>query len=536
MKKIMIFGIMMILALGGVLTACAAKTYEVDYCGEQQMYDGAKDSYAPGKEVTLRYTLIASDTSYAFYLDGEELDVEFDSNKGYFIRFTMPDHDVRLECVTKNTMADQIPTLEAEPEENLPENETEPETQPAETAAPEPETEEVVAVPEQVYVYTLPLVKYFSQQWEWDDEILLALSEYNGVVLPDDEKHVNPALAEALDQTKNMATRAMNDEFDNLLAVAKDELALLGADSFVTKSSTMDVQIRRADNVAVSWLTDSTLVYGNINGRYLNGTTFDTETGKQLMISDVIRDMSKIPAIVKKELQSHTWNGDFYSDTAVEDYFRDTPEDGIRWTLDYNGVTFYFASGEIADLGDGHLAAAVTFAEYPDLFNEKYTAVPESYIVELPLNHPFYTDLDGDGDVEELNVTPFRHESGLFYESFGVYTDTDAQYYHAEFSADILHRTGGYHPYYIKTADGRQYLYVFAEGSELAPGAMELRVLDVTGGKLTEAGDMHAGPGYVPVDCSYALTDPENMMLENFGLMQEAAAHRVGDNGMPVRQ
>ena len=272
-----------------LFTGCGEKTFEVDYCGEKLMYDGAKDSYAPGKEVTLRYTLIASDTSYAFYLDGEELDVEFDSNKGYFIRFTMPDHDVRLECVTKNTMADQIPTLEAEPEENLPENETEPETQPAETAAPEPETEEVAAVPEQVYVYTLPLVKYFSQQWEWDDEILLALSEFNGVVLPDDEKHVNPALAEALDQTKNMATRAMNDEFDNLFAVAKDELALLGADSFVTKSSTMDVQIRRADNVAVSWLTDSTLVYGNINGRYLNGTTFDTETGKQLMISDVIK-------------------------------------------------------------------------------------------------------------------------------------------------------------------------------------------------------------------------------------------------------
>ena len=70
-----------------LFTGCGEKTFEVDYCGEKLMYDGAKDSYAPGKEVTLRYTLIASDTSYAFYLDGEELDVEYDSNKGYFIRF-----------------------------------------------------------------------------------------------------------------------------------------------------------------------------------------------------------------------------------------------------------------------------------------------------------------------------------------------------------------------------------------------------------------------------------------------------------------
>jgi hypothetical protein len=524
----------MILAFVGVLTACAAKTYEVDYCGEQQMYDGAKDSYAPGKEVTLRYTLIASDTSYAFYLDGEELDVEYDSNKGYFIRFTMPDHDVRLECMTKNTMADQIPTLEAEPEENLPENEpekpsgvpTEPEVQPEDDVPPEE--------PIKITVQPLTLSRFFAQQWEWDGEILLALSEYNGVTLSGDSIGKYPALAEALEQTKNMAVRSMSDEFDNLLADAKDELALLGAGSFVAKESTLDVQVRRADSIAVSYLTDSTLVFGKINDRYLNGTTYDTETGKQLMITDVIKDMSKIPAIVKKELQSHMWNGDFRSDTAVEDYFRDTPEDGIRWTLDYNGVTIYFASGEIADLGDGHLAAAVTYAEYPDLFNEKYTAVPESYIVELPLKHPFYTDLDGDGNVEELNVTPFWHENGLFYESFGIYTDTDAQYYYAEFSADTAHRTGGYHPYYIKTADGRHYLYIFAEGSELASNDMELRVIDITGGGFKEVGDMHVAPGYIPVDCTWALTDPENMMLENFETQQETAAYCVGSDGMPA--
>ncbi len=514
----------MILAFVGVLTACAAKTYEVDYCGEQQMYDGAKDSYTPGKEVTLRYTLIASDTSYAFYLDGEELDVEYDSNKGYFIRFTMPDHDVRLECMTKNTMADQIPTLEAEPEENLPENE------PEKPSGVPPEE------PIKITVQPLTLSRFFAQQWEWDGEILLALSEYNGVTLSGDSIGKYPALAEALKQTKNMAVRSMSDEFDNLLADAKDELALLGANSFVAKESTLDVQVRRADSIAVSYLTDSTLVFGGINDRFLNGTTYDTETGKQLMITDVIKDMSKIPAIVKKELQSHMWNGDFRSDTAVEDYFRDTPEDGIRWTLDYNGVTFYFMNGELADLGNGHLAASVTFAEYPDLFNEKYTAVPESYIVELPLKHPFYTDLDGDGNVEELNVTPFWHENGLFYESFGIYTDTDAQYYYAEFSADTAHRTGGYHPYYIKTADGRHYLYIFAEGSELASNDMELRVLDITGGGFGEVGDMHVAPGYIPVDGSYALTDPDNMMLENFELMEEAKAYRVGDDGMPVRK
>ncbi|MBQ3177330.1 MAG: hypothetical protein IJB52_05885, partial [Clostridia bacterium] len=102
--------------------------------------------------------------------------------------------------------------------------------------------------------------------------------------------------------------------------------------------------------------------------------------------------------------------------------------------------------------------------------------------------------------------------------------------------ADTAHRTGGYHPYYIKTADGRHYLYVFAEGSELASNDMELRVIDITGGGFREVGDMHIAPGYIPVDCSYALTDPENMMLENFETQQETAAYCIGSDGMPARK
>lgn len=416
------------------------------------------------------------------------------------------------------------------------------ETELFETAKDKTETkyegnDTIVPSTEQSAAEHITLVKYFRQQSEWDDEILLAVSEYTAVVLSEDSTQKYSALSDTLEQTKNMTVRSMEDEFDNLLATAKEELDLLGVDSFVTKESTLDVQIRRADSVAVSVLSDSFLVYGNISDRYLNGTTYDTETGKQLMITDVIKDMSKISAIVKKELTAHTWTGDFTSENAVEDYFRDTPEDGIRWTLDYNGVTFYFRNGDVAEIGrNGHLAVTVSFSQYPELFNEKYTAVPESYIIELPLNHPFCADLDGDGDLEELNVTPVLDERGLLYEAFAVYSDTDAQYYHADFSADTTHRTGGYHPYYVKTADGRHYLYVFAEGSELASNDMKLRVIDITGGGFKEVGDMHIAPGYVPVDCSWVLTDPENMMLENFETQQETAAYRVGSDGMPVRK
>jgi len=396
------------------------------------------------------------------------------------------------------------------------------------------ETDPIVTSPEQAAAEHLMPVKYFSQRWEWDNEILLAVSEYSSVTLNEESTQRYPALAEALVQTKNMEVRAMETEFENLLSTAKVELAHLGADSFVTKSSTRDVQIRRADSVAVSLLSDSFLVYGNINDRYLNGTTYDTATGETLTITDIITDMSKIPAIVKKELTSHTWTGDFFSDTAVEDYFRDIPDDGIVWTLDYYGVTFYFGNGDLAEIGrHEYLAATVSFAEYPGLFNEKYMTAPDAYIVELPITHPFYTDLDSDGTSEALQVAPVPDEGGLCYKAFEIHTDTDMQYYREDFPAVTAHRTGGYHPYYIKTADGRHYLYVFAEGSDAASSDMKLRVMDITGAGFRVVGDVHIAPGYVPIDGSWALTDPDNMMLENFETQQEAAAYRVGNDGLP---
>ncbi|MBQ7714613.1 MAG: hypothetical protein IJT70_01955 [Clostridia bacterium] len=96
------------LILGGAvmfgLFGCGAKKYRVDYDGEIQFYKGAKDEYAAGEEVKLRYDLIATDTDYSFYLDGERINTDYDDKYGFIIKFTMPEHDVKLECRSYNSM------------------------------------------------------------------------------------------------------------------------------------------------------------------------------------------------------------------------------------------------------------------------------------------------------------------------------------------------------------------------------------------------------------------------------------------------
>lgn len=80
------------------------KIYKVDYRGQMNRFDGAKENYVEGTEVEILYSLIATDTDYTFYVDGQEVSVEWNDKKGYIIRFTMPNHDIEVYCNEKNSM------------------------------------------------------------------------------------------------------------------------------------------------------------------------------------------------------------------------------------------------------------------------------------------------------------------------------------------------------------------------------------------------------------------------------------------------
>lgn len=382
---------------------------------------------------------------------------------------------------------------------------------------------------EKISAEVLSLQKTLQSNYEWDDDVLLVQSEHSYVTLRETDAEKYPAMAETLSQLSAMQKRSMEDEFDNFCSSAREELSYGGTvDTYV---STLDVQVRRADSIAVSLLSDSYSDYGRIEEfRGMHGSNFDTKTGKELMLSDVITDMDKVPAIVEQELNSHMWAGDFYSETTVADYFKDTPEDGISWTLDYNGVTFYFADGDLAEPGNGRQAATVSFAAHPELFNEKYMTAPEGYMVGLPLDHSFFVDLDGDKDLEELNCSGYFDPDMGMYSSFGIYTDTDGHYNYEELCAD------DFDPYYVKTADGNHYIYLFCKENEGAFGLGHLVVYDVTGGELAKIGERTAAPFYLSEEEGYAFilpTDPVELWLDDPDYGNDGTVFAVGKNGLP---
>lgn len=101
MKKVILSAVAILLVIAAIMMSagCSTEKYSVDYCGQKEWYSNAKDSYRAGKKVTLYFTDWATEMTYSFYLDGEYIPHGFDYQKGMIVSFTMPDHDVKLECV-----------------------------------------------------------------------------------------------------------------------------------------------------------------------------------------------------------------------------------------------------------------------------------------------------------------------------------------------------------------------------------------------------------------------------------------------------
>ena len=97
---LMIGGILMLTLFG----CGGGNRFRVDYNGRKDAFRGAKDTYRAGQQVTLYYDLIGTDTDYAFFLDGERLQTDYSHQKGYILRFTMPDRDVTLTVESYNSM------------------------------------------------------------------------------------------------------------------------------------------------------------------------------------------------------------------------------------------------------------------------------------------------------------------------------------------------------------------------------------------------------------------------------------------------
>ncbi len=158
--------------------------------------------------------------------------------------------------------------------------------------------------------------------------------------------------------------------------------------------------VMRADSNVVSILEN---VYSYSGGAHPStlyiSCTYDSNTGEELKLGDIVNDKSVLPEIIEKELKKKYPEETFLEPDSLKDDITtimdqegqmseyaeegDEPQRGLTFTLGSNGLTFYFSNYEIAPYAAGVQEVTLTFDEYPEIVKDEYKAHSENYIIKF---------------------------------------------------------------------------------------------------------------------------------------------------------
>lgn len=310
-----------------------------------------------------------------------------------------------------------------------------------------------------------------------------------------------PALKTALDSYNAELKKRMEGMVSDYADDAKADKKEQGSD-FQAYQENSSIKVLRADSTVFSFLeTCSTYTGGAHSNTVFYSHNYDTASGTELKLTDVIPDTSMLPDILGKKLDRDysdaTWLVDNVSDTIRDELSGKDPDTAIAWTLGPDGITFWFEPYHLASYADGTQQVTLPYSAYADLFSEKYAAASENYVVpidfEASYNLPgeslldssikyFQVSEDPDPDQNLINVTVTYGNSQKKLKVYGYKVDA-----------------------YLFCDNGFRYLCLNTVGDDDWQSAY---FVPMSGGSI---GSM--------VSCSWGFyenvpTDPENFMME----------------------
>ncbi|MBR5240193.1 MAG: DUF3298 domain-containing protein [Clostridia bacterium] len=179
-----------------------------------------------------------------------------------------------------------------------------------------------------------------------------------------------PNLKKALDTyNENMSLYA--DE--NMMGLRESALSMIPyREHPITLYLNTGVYLQRADSRILSFLEQNDIYSGGMHpNHYYNTYNFDSVTGEEILLTDVITDMDILPELLSEKLIENYPDVVFFEEELPE-YFAEYEPTDYRWTLDYQGLTVWFSPYEVASYADGFLNVKLYFEEEPELFKETY--------------------------------------------------------------------------------------------------------------------------------------------------------------------
>ncbi len=437
------------------------------------------------------------------------------------------------------------------------ETETETPAAPTETAGnteTPPQTQELPAQPEQNVSAVPTLAKVFTIAYESAPDYggCLVNGKCESPVLGDDSAEQYPALAAALQDYTNQEIRTYKDNIQELKEQAEMEYQE-SPDRFkdgMYYTSDVSVLPQRVDEKVVSFFSSASDYTGGAHGMYgMDGKTFDTRTGKELALTDVLSNLSDLTGLIKTELLENydpTLFDDLdqalsYYDVAVTEATATADNDmgyvyPYHWALNPRGVSFYFGPYALAPYAAGDQMITLSYEKYPALFNPDY--LPEGstgFMIPFTWSLTGY-DVDGDGKPNGITLDYDYDENYEERQALRVSVEGMGSAATEEGSFDTEYDVTGY---YARTADGRQYVFVT---ENMESDYQQWYVFDLNGSEVRMSGTTGFVRAVKEKDngdlTELMLTDPDHMLLGNkFDFLCSFVAVREyapGEDGIPV--
>ncbi len=405
---------------------------------------------------------------------------------------------------------------------------TEASEKPAETPTPTPEpvTEPVPApteapAPVEMDYRLLELSKYDRMNYYYDTELDFEAVrvEATHIELLDDDL---PELKKAIDDYSRDKEKIVEEEnFQKNVDTVK-ELNSDGNSYNMSIYQKYDTEVVRADTVVTSLLTYFEDYEGGAHGvYYYNPVNFDSVTGEEIHISDIMdQDMiDRLPGILEEKLLEKYDPEIFFdaspeiANTISESY---SMNGDYRFSIGYEGLTFYFQIYELAPYVAGHQQITLTYDEFPELVDERISDCSFNYFVNLEalagnLPHSedeiyaYFTDMDKDE---------------MFYETLVVNLNgKDHKFSIAAYGGD----------FWIGTIGGENYLFVNMLHEN---DYNSLDVYTLSGGEVEPAAEFFGGfYQYVPCDPLNFRIYERTDMLSTYSVYRH---YYISRSGMPA--
>ena len=301
-------------------------------------------------------------------------------------------------------------------------------------------------------------------------------------------------------------------------------------------SSFQSYNVMRADSQVISLRSYNNDYAGGIHGDYAYyGTTFDTMTGEELKIQDIVTDMPSFRRQATKDIDKYLQEN--YSDGLFEDY-QDTveqiweSEDGFNWYLNESGIMVIFNPYAVGPYAMGSVTVPLPYSAYASYLNQDYT-MPE-------------TTSAGNGELTEETVTKIRTsrlEGGaqVNHGDLNVYMDQKNEFGGGTLTIE-LNEQKEQTEYFDRLCDsqilyledGRVFVLLVADH---ASDDYELFLYEVTDGKLKltdQQENLFLGDGSVSAG---GRKNGMLMLKKNvnvFGSYQCSMTYSIGDGGKLV--